>query len=349
MTASPTGAGTTLRVRAHLPTLEEVAELAGVSRSTASRAINGGLKVSPEAQAAVDGAVATLGYAPNRAARSLVTRRTDSVALVIPEPDERVLSDPFFAAALRGLTAALEPSDVQLVLVIAHAEGDRHRAARYLRNGHVDGVVVVSHHSSDELDASVARAGLPAVFIGRPWSTTVGLRYVDVDNVRGGRMAAEHLRASGRRRLATIAGPADMTAGVDRLRGWREGLAAGGVADDLVEIADFTPQGAAAATARLLDRAPDVDGLFVASDTMAAAALTVLAERGRRVPQDVAVVGYDDLSVATAVTPALTTLSNPAVAMARTAGELLLAQIARGVHDEEPVIFAPELVVRDSA
>src|SRR5690606_15904921 len=101
------------------PTLDEVAQTAGVSRSTASRAINGGLKVSPEAQAAVDTAVAELGYTPNRAARSLVTRRTDSVALVVPEPDEKVLTDPYFAGTLQGLSAALVNTEIQLILLIA--------------------------------------------------------------------------------------------------------------------------------------------------------------------------------------------------------------------------------------
>jgi len=151
------------------PTLEQVAERAGVSRSTASRAINGGLRVSPEALASVEAAVADLGYTPNRAARSLVTKRTDSIALVVPEPDERVLSDPFFAGTLNGLSSSLADSDMQVVLVIARP-GESERTVRYLRNGHVDGAIVVSHHANDELDRALQLSRVPNVFVGRPLS-----------------------------------------------------------------------------------------------------------------------------------------------------------------------------------
>ncbi len=334
--------------RAGAPTLEEVAELAGVSRSTASRAINGGLRVSPEAQAAVDAAIAELGFTPNRAARSLVTRRTDSVALVIPEPDERVLTDPFFARTLNGLSAALSSTDLQLVLLIVRP-GDNARATRYLRNGHVDGAIVVSHHQDDLLDEAMAGSGLPHVFVGRPLERDREVRHVDVDNVLGGRLATEHLVHIGRRRIATIAGPQDMAAGVDRLAGWREVVRGAGLPEDAVTVGDFTAAGGAAAATELLDRHPDVDAIFAASDLMAVGALGVLAERGLTVPGDVAVVGYDDLGVAESTKPPLTTVTNPVVPMARRAGELLLDQLAGRPVPVEPVIFPPVLVPRQSA
>ena len=148
----------------HAPTLEEVAKQAGVSRSTASRAINGGLKVSPSAQTAVDEAIARLGYTPNRAARSLVTRRTDSVALVVPEPDERVLTDPYFAGTLQGISAALEPTNIQLVLLIARRGEGSQRTAHYLLNRHVDGAIVVSHHRDDALNQVLVDSHLPVSY-----------------------------------------------------------------------------------------------------------------------------------------------------------------------------------------
>ena len=184
------------------PTLEQVAERAGVSRSTASRAINGGLRVSPEALASVEAAVADLGYTPNRAARSLVTKRTDSIALVVPEPDERVLSDPFFAGTLNGLSTSLADSDMQVVLVIARP-GESERTVRYLRNGHVDGAIVVSHHANDELDRALQLSRVPNVFVGRPLSADErDVQYVDTDNVEGGRLATQHLIDRGCRRIA---------------------------------------------------------------------------------------------------------------------------------------------------
>lgn len=331
------------------PTLIDVAALAGVSRSTASRAINGGAKVSPEAQAAVDAAVDDLGYTPNRAARSLVTRRTDSVALVVPEPDERVLTDPFFAGTLRGLSAALEHTEFQLVLVIARREDQRSHAERYLRRGHVDGAIVVSHHRDDGLGAVLAASRLPSVFIGRPFDADERLPYVDLDNLGGGRIATQHLVSVGCRRIATITGPMDMAAGLDRLRGWREVLTAAGRGTDAIEHGDFTSAGGARAAAALMNEHPDTDGIFVASDLMAVGAMAVLAERGLRVPEDVRIVGFDRLGVHDSTRPTLTTVTNPVAAMARRAGEILLDQITTGHKPHEPEIFPTELFLGDSA
>jgi DNA-binding LacI/PurR family transcriptional regulator len=347
--ARPTPDPTTNPERMIAPTLEGVAERAGVSRSTASRAINGGLRVSPEALASVEAAVAELGYIPNRAARSLVTRRTNSVALVVPEPDERVLTDPFFASTIQGLNAALRETDLQLVLVMARPEDIATRTVRYLRGGHLDGAVVVSHHRDDILADELHRSGLPAVYVGRPFGDGHQVRYIDLDNTGGGRMAAEHLLRIGRRRIGTIAGPQDMSAGLDRLAGWAAALDEAGMATDAVAYADFTRAGGEDAATRLLAEHPDIDALFVASDLMAVGALAVLAGAGRRVPGDVAVVGYDNLGAAATTSPALTTIVNPVVAMARAAGEILIDLLAGKKVDPAPVIFAPELVVRASS
>ncbi|MCU1432272.1 MAG: transcriptional regulator, LacI family [Actinotalea sp.] len=331
------------------PTLEDVAERAGVSRSTASRAINGGLKVSPQAQVAVDEAVRVLGYTPNRAARTLVTRRTDSVALVVPEPDEKVLSDPYFAGTLQGLSAALAETEIQLILLIARRGQETQRTMRYLRNGHVDGAIVVSHHRDDALSSVLVEARLPCVFVGRPWQPPRPVQYVDVDNHLGGLMATQYLISVGCRRIATIAGPLDMAVGADRLAGWRQGLREAGLSDIAMVSADFTSAGGAAAMERLLEEHPDIDGLFAASDLMAAGALTVLARTGRAVPEDVKVVGFDDLGTATSTTPQLTTMRNPVVEVSRAAAELLLEQIAGRTTSLEPRIFGSEVVVRASA
>ena len=333
----------------HAPTLEEVARRAGVSRSTASRALNGGLKVSPAAQAAVDAAVAELGYTPNRAARTLVTRRTDSIALVVPEPDETVLNDPYFGGTMRGISAALEPTEIQLVLLIARRGEQAQRTTRYLRNGHVDGAIVVSHHRDDALDQVLADSRLPCVFVGRPWSATGHMQYVDVDNARGGRLATEHLIGRGCTRIGTIAGPLDMAVGVDRLAGWRSALRTAGLSDAAVVRGDFTSAGGAAAAERLLDAHPDIDGIFAASDLMAAGALGVLSRRGISVPGDVKIVGFDDLGVAASTSPPLTTVQNPVVEMSRVAAEMLLARLAGRGAPAQPPIFGARLIVRDSA
>jgi DNA-binding LacI/PurR family transcriptional regulator len=331
------------------PTLDEVARLAGVSRATASRAINGADRVSPRARAAVEAAVRSLGYSPNPAARSLVTRRTDSIAVVVPEPDERVFADPFFARTLRGTTQVLSERDLQLVLLLARPGEEAARTLRYLRNRHVDGALVVSHHRNDTLADQLADLQLPCVFIGRPWSSADRVAYVDTDNVAGGREATEELLARGCTRIGTIAGPADMSAGVDRLAGWRSALLAAGLSDDAVERGDFTEHGGEAAAAALLEHHPDLDGIVVASDLMAAGALKVLKAAGRQVPDDVAIIGYDDLGVAERTVPPLSTIRNPIREMAEQATRLVLQQIdGDRAAQAMRVIFPPTLVRRSS-
>lgn len=332
----------------HSPTLEDLAMAAGVSRSTASRAINGGSRVSPEAQAAVDAAVIALGYTPNRAARSLVTRRTSSIALVINEPDARVMIDPFFAAVITGVTEALRETDMQLVLLMSRAGGDPSRTVRYLRGGHVDGAIVVSHHKADGWTEELAASGLPTVFIGRPWNTGLGIHYVDVDSFEGGRLAALHLAAAGRTRLGTVSGPLDMTAAADRLDGWNAGLREAGLAPGPVAHGDFTPAGGTEATERLLAEDGRLDGIFAASDLMARGAITAIQASGRSVPGDVAVVGFDDHLLVPGELP-LTTIHQPMVEMAAQAARLLLADIEDPGTSRKPVIYPARLVVRASS
>lgn len=331
----------------HAPTLEDVAARAGVSRATASRVINADPRVREASRVAVSTAVAELGYRPNRAARRLVTRTADSIAVVVPESDERVFSDPFFSGTLKGVTRAVGSLPMQVVLVMGNPDDGDHRMERYLRGGHTDGAIVVSHHQNDNLWRVLAETRLPSVFLGRPYAEEARVPYVDVDNAAGAELAARHLIERGCRRIGTVTGPLDMSAGQDRLHGWQRALHDSGLGVSLVEHGDFTASGGAAATRRLLERCPDLDGLFVASDQMAVSAIAELGVAGRRVPDDVAVVGYDDSPAATMSRPALTTVVNPIAEMASRAVDLLLR-----VMDEESVeseILTTTLVVRESA
>ena len=187
-------------------TLEGVALVAGVSRATVSRVVNGSPKVSPDVRRDVEAAIERLGYVPNRAARSLVTRRSGSFGLVITEPTGRLFSDPFFPRVLRGISAELTARDLQLILLMPNSPADVRRTGDYLSAGHVDGAVLVSLHGEDPLPARLAAAGIPMVLVGRPLRG-ISASYVDVDNRQGARSAVEHLVATGRRAVATIAGP----------------------------------------------------------------------------------------------------------------------------------------------
>lgn len=324
--------------------------MAGVSRATVSRVVNGSPRVSPDVRSDVQAAIERLGYVPNRAARSLVTRRSDSIAVVITEPTGRLFSDPFFPRLLRGISTELAARDRQLILLMPESVADEGRTADYLTAGHVDGALLVSLHADDPLPARLGAAGMPIVMVGRP-QKDVTASYVDVDNRQGAQTAVAHLISGGRRVIATIAGPQDMAAGIDRLRGYRDALADGDlVADaDLQAIGDFTQESGAAGMKRLLAGRPDIDAVFAASDLMAAGALTVLAAAGRRVPADVAVVGFDDSAVATSTTPQLTSVRQPIEAMGREVARLLVDAVEASDLVPRRVILATELVRRASS
>jgi DNA-binding LacI/PurR family transcriptional regulator len=336
--------------RVSSPTLDEVAVLAGVSRATVSRVINDSPRVSPEAREAVRSAVAQLRYVPNRMARSLVTRRTDTIALVLNEPNTQVFSDPFFASIVRGVSATLADTDLNLVLLTARDEREQEKVGRYARQGHVDGVILMSVHSADPLPDILAEAGVPLVLCGRPFDDRE-VAYVDADNRGGAAVAIRHLIGTGRRRIATVTGPQDMIAGVDRYAGYREALAAAGheLRPELVAEGDFTEAGGRRAMEELLARAPELDAVFVASDPMAVGVLRALRAAGRRVPEDVAVIGFDDAAVAETCDPPLTTIAQPLSDMTPLLTELLLRQIDGVAGPAESRICRTHLVRRASA
>ncbi|KOG36000.1 LacI family DNA-binding transcriptional regulator [Streptomyces wedmorensis] len=334
------------------PTLEEVAARAGVGRGTVSRVINGSPKVSEQAKAAVERAVAELGYVPNRAARALAGSRTDAVALVIPETEARLFAEPYFLDIIRGVSSELADADKQLLLTLIRSEQERQRFEQYLAAQRVDGVLLVSVHGADPLPDQVRALGLPAVLNGRR-TEDERVAFVDSDNTGAGRTAVAHLAARGRRSIATITGPLDMYVARCRLDGYREGLAEAGLTPDtdLVATGDFTEEGGRRAMRQLLDRRPDVDAVFAASDVMAAGARGVLREAGRRVPEDVALVGVDDSAVARHMDPPLTSVRQPIEEMGRAMARVLLQEIADPSDpDDQPRRMLPtELVVRASS
>jgi DNA-binding LacI/PurR family transcriptional regulator len=317
-----------------------------VSRATVSRVVNGSTTVAEPIREAVRRAVTELGYVPNLAARSLVTHRADSIALILPETTTRVFSDDqFFPGIIRGVSQALEAADKQLVLMLVGSEAAHDRTERYATAGHVDGVLFASIHGADPLPGLLIRAGVPVVCSGRPLGSS-SVPYVDVDQLGGVEAAVRHLLEAGRRRIATIAGPQDMVAGVDRLAGYRRVLADSD-RRSIVAVGDFTRDSGAAAMRQLLVDDPALDAVFVASDLMAHGALHALRAAGRRVPDDVAVVGFDDIAMARYTDPPLTTVRQPIEEIGRTIARQLLRQLA-GEPIEPAVILPTELVVRDS-
>ncbi|MFG2088104.1 MULTISPECIES: LacI family DNA-binding transcriptional regulator [unclassified Spirillospora] len=329
------------------PTLEAVAARAGVGRGTVSRVVNGSPRVSAQAREAVLKAIEELGYVPNRAARTLVTRRTDTVALVVAESDQRLFDEPYFAGIIRGISNGIGETGLQLLLALARSPAEYGRLEEYLTTQHVDGVLLTSLHAEDPLPAKLEANGVPTVLGGRPPGLSP-VSYVDVDNRSGAREAVGHLISGGRRRIATIAGPQDMGVGIDRLAGYREALAAAGLPEH-IEYGDFGEASGIAAAEKLLAAEPALDAVFAADDPMALGALRVLHRHGRHIPEDVAVIGFDDSAAAPLADPPLSTVHQSPEEMGLEMARLLVSRI-RGETVEDPVvILRPHLVIRESA
>ncbi|WP_299038688.1 LacI family DNA-binding transcriptional regulator [uncultured Pseudokineococcus sp.] len=328
------------------PTIDDVAASAGVSRGTVSRVLNGGRYVSAAASAAVERAVLETGYVVNSSARSLATRRSGAVALVLAESAGRLFEDPSFPVLLRSCTQALAERDLVLMLLLAGSPSERDRVLRFLRGAHVDGALLVGVRAGDPLLEEVGRSGLPVVTSGHVGEPGGGPCSVAADDRGGARAAVEHLRSRGRRRITTVAGPQDTSGGVERLAGFVDVLGPRAGAADVVAAQDWTHAAGERATTELLQRVPDLDAVVAGSDVVASGVLAALHRAGRAVPDDVAVVGFDDAPVAVQLDPPLTTVRQPLAEVGRRMVDLLAARLAG--EDPRSLVLPTELVVRAS-
>lgn len=340
------------------PTLEDVAREAGVSRATVSRVVNGAPTVAEDLQLAVMRAIATVGYVPNRAARQLMTGRSGVVAVVTsleldPEsqrlvrPHPQIFGDPFFGRIVDGVLGYLAPRRVHPLIMLAENALSRGEVLEQMRQHAVDGALIVSTDPGDPLPAQLAEEELPAVFFAQP-ARHLPVDYVDLAHQEGGQLVAERLIAQGRRRVAVIAGPPHLHASEARVQGFCNAMARGGVAYVPITYGNFTQESGEIAMRELLIEDRQLDGIFAANDLMAAGALHALAEARRRVPEDVAVIGFDDSSAAAAAHPQLTTVRQPVEEMAACMARLLMERLDDPQRRPQAVLFDAELVVRSS-
>ena len=326
-------------------TLELVGKRAGVSRSTVSRVINNAPGVSRAASEAVLNAISELGYIPNRSAQSLATKRAAVVTALIPERVQRVFGDPFFGTIIDGIDSYLNDTDLILNLMLTSNDSFG-KALSYLAGGQSDGVLVLSHHCSHSL-VQALESRVPVVYGGRPATDAEMRTYVDVDNVEGGRKAARYLASLGLKRIGMIGGSPDMLSASDRLQGFKEVMGEEGRLGP-IEMGDYSAASGKDAARRLLERGEAFDGLFVANDLMARAAVGVFRAAGLSVPGDVAVVGFDDSVEATSVHPHLTTIRQDPFLQGWKMAELLSERL-QGAASPKSIRLPTELIVRESA
>lgn len=329
-------------------TVKDVATESGLSRGTVSRVLNGQRYVSDEARAAIDAAIAKVGFVPNRAARSLVMQHSQAIGLIVHEPHSLFVEDPNIGSILLGANAALSEADYQLSFLIADSARDIERLARYLSGGLIDGVIIVSARVGDPITRAIADLGLPAAFVGNPGD--IGdTPFVAIDNRGPARAITTRLRETGRQHVGMIASALDRDSGADRLAGFTDAL--GDRFDpQLVErVPLYSYSDGQEGMRRLLARRPDIDGVFAASDAVAAGAMDVLQDAGRIVPRDVGVVGFDDSSWAMRCDPPLSTVHQPATELGRAAAESVLAQLRGDMHPVQGRLLECPVVWRTSA
>ncbi|MCL4562453.1 MAG: LacI family transcriptional regulator [Chloroflexi bacterium] len=328
-------------------TLEDIARISGVSRSTVSRVINDEPNVSESTREKVLEVIQKINFQPNLAARGLAVGKTRVLGMVIPTGVTSLFTDPFFPLLIQGVSSACNSLDYSVMLWLAEPEFERRTIRQILYSGLIDGVIISSALNDDPIINSLAESRLPFVLIGRHLSNQQ-ISYVDVDNRIGAQQAVLHLIRNGRKRIGTIAGPQNVIAGIDRYQGYLDALHERGITvdPDLTTFGDFTDPGGYACMRRLLEYNPD--GVFAASDSMALGAMRAIHDTGLKIPEDIAVIGFDDIPQASQSLPTLTTVRQPIIREGMLAAETLIGMIEGSPEPPRHIILPTELVIRDS-
>ena len=332
--------------------LEELAQLAGVSRSTVSRVINGDRWVSDAARARVEEVIRQHDFHPNSSARGLASRKTRIIGLLIPNQTSTIFGDPFFAHLIQGVAEACNDADHNLMLLMntsADPTAGNRLYRRAIQGRHLDGIIIASNLVDDPIVAQLQADAFPFVLVGRHPHRQVS--FVDVDNRSAARDAVTHLLDHGYRQVGVITGPANMIGAIDRYAGYVTALSEAGIMPepDLTVHTDFTRRGGYRAMQSLLNRAGGPpDAVFATSDTMASGALQALRDAGRRVPEDVAVIGFDGLDESTVSQPILSTVYQPIAELGREAVRILLNLVDQPAEEPVQRYLPTKLVLRRS-
>jgi DNA-binding LacI/PurR family transcriptional regulator len=309
--------------------------------------INGGRNVRPAVLDAVNAAIDALGYSVNHTARNLARGRTGSIAFVISDREERLFEDPNFGLFARVFSRQLRKTGRHLLITTAQDEQEENFLGDYLTLGHVDGALLALTHEEEPLLGRLLSQRLPLVVLGKPLGFEDAFCWVAIDDVRAAFTVVSYLAGRVDGAIGTVTGPLHTSSGRERLDGYRRALG-DKFRPELVAAGDWSLSSGHRGAEELLARNPGLRGLFVASDLMAVGAMGALREAGRRVPDDVAVVGFDNSAAATMCDPALTTMRNPIEQTALEALRILDDQIAGRVRRPVHMLLSSELVERGS-
>jgi LacI family transcriptional regulator len=328
-------------------TLEDIAHISGVSRSTVSRVINGDPNVKDHTRSRVMEVIQSINFQPNLAARSLAAGHANVIGMVIPTGVSSIFSDPYFPLLIQGVSSTCNALGHSVMLWLAEPEFERTTINQILYSGLIGGVIVSSMRMEDPLIDRLYESKQPFITIGRH-PTNDKIDYVDVDNCAGAYQAVMYILRTGHRRVAAITGPLNTVGGRDRYQGYQDALHERGLPliPELVAEGEYSDASGFLAMKRLLPHHPDA--VFVASDAMAFAAMRLIQEAGLRVPEDIAVVGFDDIPNAATSQPPLTTVRQPIQRTGSLAAEMLIDMIVHPDPQPRRIVLPTELVIRAS-
>ena len=328
-------------------TLESIAELAGVSRSTVSRVVNNQSGVRSEVRERVLSVIDKTGYRPNPAARSLAGQRANTIGLVIAEPAQALFADPYFPRLIQGITQASNVRDLTLSLFLFHTKEEEAKLyPKIMGNRLFDGLIVTGTHMDDPLIPDLIQNQVPFVLVG--YHDNPKVNFIDSDNLTGSYTAVSHLIRLGYKRIGHITGDINNYAAINRRDGYLNALRKRGhtIDNDIIIEADYTEAGAYHAMERLLTK--NIDAVFVASDTMAQGAIRALNAHKINIPKDIAVVGFDDLLPTANIVPSLTTVRQPIKRVGSMVVDTLMDVLENGITPARRIVLPTELIIRES-
>lgn len=327
-----------------MSTIRDVAKLAGVSIATVSRVLNGKGYVHSKTKLKVQNAVEELQFQPNSVAQGLASKKSGMIACVLPD-----ITNPFFAELARAIEDAAKLEGYTVVICNSDDNKDEERNyIEILKNKYIDGIVIASQTIDKNDVAQLKNGGIPTIMLDRV-PEDEDMIVIRAQNYNGAKLAVNHLLDIGCKKVAHIYGPQTIIPARERLKGFQDSVGNfEWYTEQLLTSGDFEIEGGMSATRELLKKNPDIDGIFAGNDLMAIGAIKVLLSMGIRVPEEVAVVGFDDISISKIIEPELSTVSQPIYEMGREAVNLLVKSMKNEIDIPRNTVFDVKLIKRGS-